>query len=182
MTPIAKALKEIDNKEVILFTSVAENLLKNDIKTIKYLAKKGRGIYITINQPYVALKQILKRNNVNLSNIFFIDLISSTVSANPEKKTDCLFINSPTSLTELGISIEQILSSVASKEKFLFIDNLSAFLIYNELDILSEFSHFLISKMRISGVTGVIMSVEEEVGEKLINTIGGFCDQIIKIG
>ncbi len=177
---IAEALKKLKDDEITLITSPAEELLKNDIKVIKKLSRNHKGVYVTINQPYVALKRILEKKKVNLDNIFFIDMISSTVSAEPERTKQCLFINSPTSLTELGIAIEQLINSIKENKKFIFFDNLSAFLIYNELNVLSEFSHFIINKMRVNEVTGVIMSVEEEMGKELLDTISSFCDKVIK--
>ena len=177
---IAEALKKLKDDEITLITSPAEELLKNDIKVIKKLSRNHKGVYVTINQPYVALKRILEKKKVNLDNIFFIDMISSTVSAEPERTKQCLFINSPTSLTELGIAIEQLINSIKENKKFIFFDNLSAFLIYNELNVLSEFSHFIINKMRVNEVAGVIMSVEEEMGKELLDTISSFCDNVIK--
>ncbi len=47
---------------------------------------------------------------------------------------------------------------------------------------MTEFTHYLISKMRVSNVLGAIMSVEEEMGSKLISAISSVCDRVVKVG
>jgi len=182
MVVLSKVLSDIKKGEIVLLVSPASEIMKTDLEVLKYISKRIKhGVYVTINQPYVTLKRLLKDSNINSKNLFFIDLISSTVSQRSEKTSDCLFINSPTGLTELGIAIIQLLASMPDDDKFIFIDNLAAFLIYNDFDVISEFSHFLITKMRLNNVMGIIMSVEEEVGSKLISTIGSFCNRVIRI-
>jgi len=182
MTTVAQKIDSVKDGEIVLFVSKAQNLLANDLSILKAIIKKvDQGVYITINQPYASLQKILANNKINTQKLFFIDLISSTVSARPEKTERCLFVNSPTGLTDLSIAIEQLLEIMPGEKTFLFIDNLTAFLIYNQLDVTSKFIHFLVNKMRIKNILGVIMSIEEEMGVQLINTISGFCDKVIKL-
>ena len=178
---IQQALKHLREGEVIILIMPPENLVKGNIELIKLINKKyKRGIYITINQPYASLINLLKRNKVKYDDIFFIDLITASVTSKPKKTKNCLFVDSATSLTELGISVEQLLATIDGK-KFLIVDNLGAFLIYNDEEVFLEFSHFLISKLRLYNVTAILMTVDEEDSNKLVKNIGGFCDKIIKI-
>ena len=66
-------------------------------------------------------------------------------------------------------------------EKFIFLDNLATLLIYNEEDSLAEFIHFIINKMRINNITGVLLGVKEEMDPKFLNRIKSFCDKIIEL-
>ena len=175
-------MRRVNSGQVNLLISPSASVLSNNIKALKFLTKKTElGVYITINQPYVSLKRLLDQQQINSDKLFFIDLISSTVSSRPERFKDVLFINSPTSITELGIAIVQLLASMPEGEKFVFIDNLSAFLIYNNMEVISEFAHFLITKMRLNNVIGLIMTVNEADGAKLVNIISPFCDQVVRI-
>ncbi len=178
---ITDATKEIGDEEITIVVLPPENLIKYNIAIFKYLSKKyKKGIYITINQPYASLIKKLKKEKLKLDNIFFIDLVTATLTSNPTQTKNCLFVDSATSLTELGISIEQIISNIEGK-KFLIIDNLGAFLIYNNEDVFLEFCHFLINKLRLNSITTVFMTVNEEESMKLVKNIGGFCDKVINV-
>lgn len=153
------------------------------MEILKELIKEvDKGLFITINQPYLSLKKILKDNGINIKKMYFIDMISATTSTNPERTNECLFISSPSDLTDLGISIDQSLTAMGKGKKLLFVDNLSTFLIYNNTKVMAEFTHFLINKLRIHEVIGVIISIQEEMGSEFITKIESFCDDIIRMG
>ena len=183
MTILSENVRKIKPGTISLLISDAQDIMTNNLNLLKNFLKKDRvGVYITINQPFFSLEKQLEANKIKIDNLFFIDLISSTVSLRSEKTEKCLFINSPSSLTELGIAIEQLITTIEGKEKFLIIDNIAALLIYNSTDVTSKFAHFIINKMRVNNITGIIMTIEEEeTGKGLIDTISSFCDNVIKI-
>ncbi len=176
--------KKLNGKSfILLLVSKAENIIKNNVKVIKELVKHSdRGIFVTLNQPYMSFKKLLEKNHINFKDIFFIDMITATASLYPKRIENCLFINSPSDLTALGIAVDQALKSMNKGTRFLFIDNLAIFLIYNDKDMVTEFMHYLVSKMRLNNVNGVIMSVQEEIGKDFIEKVmKSFCDDIIEL-
>ena len=183
MPVLDKILNKIKNGEIVLLISPARLIQETDFNVLKYLTNKAdTGVYVTINRPYYALKRVLDEHKINTDKVFFIDLISSSANTKPERTEKCLFLSSPSDLTELGVVIDQYIKSLNKDETtFIFIDNLSAFLIYNNIDIMSEFAHFLVTKMRMNNVLGVIISVEEEMGNKLIGTLSSLCDRTEKV-
>lgn len=180
---INNLLSGIKKGEIILLVSPSSIIHETDLRVLKQITSVAdEGIYITISRPFLSLIKMLEDNKINTKKMFFIDLITATTSSNMERRDNCLFLSSPNNLTDLGIAIDQFLSAKPDSNKFIFIDNLTTFLIYNSESLMTEFVHYVINKMRVSNVLGVIMSVEEEIGSKLINTISSICDKVIKVG
>jgi len=180
---ITNALSSIKKGEIVLFVSPSGAIHETDLKVLKHITSVAdEGVYVTISRPYMSLIKLLEANKIDTSKMFFIDLITATASSSMERKSNCLFLSSPNNLTDLGIAIDQFLSAKPDANKFIFIDNLTTFLIYNNEGLMTEFTHYLISKMRVSNVLGAIMSVEEEMGSKLISAISSVCDRVVKVG
>ncbi len=165
---------------VMVITS-GEKLMSTNIKIVKTVMKnKNLCLYVAINQPYSRLKKVMENGRIDTSRVFFIDCITETSGGRSERVRNCLFINSPGSLTELGISITQALQAMPGK-KFLFIDALSTLVIYNSSKSIAKFSHFLMTRVKLLGLAGIFMVVEKEMEEILLSQIKQFCDRIIKV-
>jgi KaiC/GvpD/RAD55 family RecA-like ATPase len=182
LSKLKSKFENIPQGSVILVVSDAEQILKININILKVLMKsQGSGLYITINQPYRSLSKIFTENKIDLKNLFFIDCITKTIHGEPERTKKCLFISSPRGLTELGIAVSEVLESIKSKNKFMFMDSLSTLLIYNSAGSIAKFSHFLMNKIRLSDVTGIFISIEKEMDKKLISQLCQFSDRTITI-
>jgi hypothetical protein len=148
-----------------------------DILTNK---KKYKGCYITINQPHEHLIRLLDMNHISHKDIFFIDCISRHIGGNVEIKENCFFVDSPQNLTDIGIAIHEVLLKIGSHEKFIFLDSLSTLLIHNDQDKVLKFMHYLTGKMRISDVSGVMISLHEEIDKELMGKLRRFYDKIVQ--
>jgi hypothetical protein len=180
--PKKTGLEDLSGYSTVLVISKAEGMTGNTSKIVKSLQKDhDAGVIITVNQPYPVLEKILEKNGVKTDSLYFIDCISKTAGGGSEKSKKCLYVNSPSDLTELSIAIMQALESFGDKKKFVFIDSLATFLMYNSAGTLSKFSHFLITKISLMDVSGIFMSVEEEMDEKLINELKSFCEKTITL-
>ena len=180
----ADGLGDLIGHSTVLIISNAGRTLDNTVNVIKRLQPANdTGVYITVNQPYSVLKKILDEGGVDTNKLFFIDCISKSASAavSTEKTKDCLYLLSPSGLTELSISIMQALELVGGEKRFIFMDSLSTFLLYNSAGTLSKFSHFLITKLSLIGVNGIFMSVESEMDEKFLNDLQSFCQKTIRV-
>ena len=161
----------------------AEKALKSTVRTIKLLTKEGKGIYVTLNRPYDSIKEILKKNNVDTSKLFFIDCITESASGKSRRTKDCLFISSIKNLTELSIAITQAIHLLSKeKNKFLYLDALSTFFIYHSAPTVTKFSHLLMSKLKLELLTSIFLSVESEMDERIKSRIISFCDKVITVG
>jgi len=87
-----------------------------------------------------------------------------------------LFIGSPKNLSDISLAMDQAVTSLPGKEKFLFFDSLNTLLIYNDVKTVARFIHFLAGKMRAWKVRGIIVSLQKKGNEDLINELTQFCD------
>ncbi len=170
-------LKNMKNS-VILATVQAKNYQKTNINIIKYLTKDMGipGVYVTLNKPYTAIKNILKETKVDTRLILFIDAITKTVGGKTKKTKECLFIGTPENLSDISLAMDQAVTSLPGHEKFLFFDSLNTLLLYNEVRTVARFIHFLAGKMRTWKVKGIIVSLQKKGNEDLINELTQFCD------
>ncbi len=149
-------------------------------RIISELVKEGiPGVYVTLNRPYGNIREILDK--VDLSKIIFIDAVTKTVGGTIEKTEDCLFIGSPQNLSDISIAMDQAIMAIPKKDKFLFFDSLSTLLLYNSVDVVAKFVHFLSGKMRVWKVKGIIISLRRNKDKELIEGLREFCDVIINI-
>jgi len=180
---LVKELKSVSPQEIVLILSDEKKYLKTNLSLLDILTNKmkEKGIYVTINRPFNSLTELLEKNKIKTKNIFFIDAITLTVVGEAEEVPNCLFINSPNSLTELGIALGEAFKAMKTKEdRFIFFDSLSTLLIYNQSKSVSRFAHFLTGKMREWRIKGVLISLQKNTDEKLIGQVSQFCDRIIE--
>ena len=160
---------------VALAVVKAEKYQQTNTKLIKsFTDKKIPGVYVTLSKPYKTIIKIFEKEGINKNLILFIDAVTKT-SGETEKKGNCLFINSPENLSDIGIAMDQAVKGIEG-EKFMFFDSLSVLLIYNDPTSVAKFIHFLASKMRVWGVKGIIVSLKREEDDELIEEILQFCD------
>ncbi|MEM5836252.1 MAG: hypothetical protein QXR09_01375 [Candidatus Aenigmatarchaeota archaeon] len=181
---LKKFVKKLEPKTVVLFIIDAKKYHKIHPKLLQTIIKEKcfAGIYITINKPYSTLIKYLKENKINTDNIFFIDAISKSVGGEMKMTKDCLFIPSPSQLTDLAIALTQALESMEHKEnKFIFLDSLSTLLIYNSFEVAAKFVHFVISRLRLFGLVGMIISIEKQIDERMLNILIEMCDKVVEV-
>lgn len=178
-----KDLSSIDDGDVVLLLSSGEGILKENVNVLRILFDGldfDHGVYITISRPFVSLERILKNNGIDTSKLYFIDCVSKAVGVDAESTPQCKYLESPSSLSALSTSITEVIHSMPEGKKFLFMDTLSLLLVYNSAGSIARFSHFLVNKIRLMGVSAVFMSVEEEMEAKLVGEISQFCDKTIR--
>ena len=169
------------SKELLYLIS-ADHYAQVNAKVLKNLAneKNLKGIYITINRPYQSLIESYQEEGIAVDNIFFIDAITKTTGGREVDANNCIFLDSPTNLTDIAIALKQAVELMGDAKKFIFLDALSTLLIYNSSQSVIKFAHFLTGRMRAWNCEGAIISMQKEMDEKLTNQLIQFCDQ--KVG
>ncbi|MBL7100564.1 MAG: hypothetical protein ISS23_01275 [Nanoarchaeota archaeon] len=175
-----KNLKEF----IVLATVSAKSYQKTNIELVKHLTKDKNipGVYVTLNKPFNTMKSALGKGGVDTRMIIFIDAVTKTASGKISKTKNCLFIGSPENLSDVSVAMDQAVRSLPSKERFLFFDSLSTLLLYNSVETVARFIHFLAGKMRVWKVKGIIISLERKADKALIEELSQFCDMVIDFG
>jgi KaiC/GvpD/RAD55 family RecA-like ATPase len=174
-----KGLKEY----VALATVNAKDYQATNINLIKHLTieKNTPGIYVTLNKPFETLEKIFNKNKIDTDMVIFIDAVTKTAGGKTEKTEKCLFIGSPENLSDISIAMDQAVTALPSGDRFVFFDSLSTLLIYNNIESVARFIHFLASKMRVWKVKGVIVSLRKDKDKELIEELTQFCDAILDL-
>lgn len=170
-----KQLKDL--KEYIALATVsAKNYQKTNIEMIRQLTETENipGVYVTLSKPFETMEKILKNEKIDTRMIIFIDAVTQTAAL--EKTDKCLFIGSPEKLSDISVAMDQAVRALPSQDRFVFFDSLNVLLLYNEVDTVARFIHFLASKMRVWKVRGIIVSLRKKQDKELIDQLSQFCD------
>ena len=182
---IEEKLNKLPIEFIALIMSTAEVYsIAQEIALKVLVANKSMcGTYVTFNRPYSTLKTSVEGQGLDVSRLFFIDLITESAGGKVERRADdrCFYVSSPKNLTELSILIEQAMLRLPREKRFVFIDSISTMLIYNDADTVLRFIHSLTGKMRLLGITGIIFLLEKESDEKFLAQVAQFCDRVITI-
>lgn len=183
-TEIGKQLEGLPKGSVFLVLVDFKNYPDTVLRLLGYMAntRKAYGIYVTANRPYKSLVGILNGGRIDPSRFFFIDCLQKPAGERPSRTENCIFVTSPTHLTEISVALDGIIRSFGDGDRFLFVDSLSTLAIYNDLGTILRFSHFLSGKMRADGVDVILISTETKTDEELVKTVSQFCDRIIRAG
>ena len=162
---------------VALATVNAKKYQQTNIDIIKSLTDKGiPGVYVTLNKPFITIKKFFEEKKVDLRLILFIDAVTEVSTGEIKKTKACLFIGSPENLSDISIAIDQAVTAIPSKDKFLFFDSLNTLLVYNDVRVVAQFIHFLANKMRTWKIRGIIISLKKESDRELIDELSQICD------
>jgi len=178
---IAKSIiKSINDGDTLASVSLpASNFHEGTVKLATVLlGKKLGGIYITTSRPSPHIIAELEEAKANLSDLYFVDLVSMTVGGNTEDART-LFIESPTMLESILLNISLLERRLKSKRRFVLFDSINGLSIYSEPKVLKEFINVLGNSMRIKAIYTMLMTVEEQTDGDLAAALELLSDTMI---
>ena len=137
------------------------------------------GVYVTVNKPALTIIENCKKENIDHETIIFIDGVSKISETNIVRKNKILYLDNPENLTDLGISVNEAITSLPKNEKFILFDSINTLLVYNDEESVIRFAHFLISRMREWDVKGIIFTLEKSMKTSVFGQISQFCDNVV---
>ena len=178
------AIKFSDFKkgEIILLIISVQKYLETSMKILKHYCnnEKSSCVYVSVNHTYNTLMNLMKKNKINTDKLFVIDAITPH-SAQTKDVSNAIFTGNPRGLTDISISASSAIKNLPNGERMLFFDSLSTLLIYNDSGSVTKFVHFLINRMKEWNISGVIISLEDEIDKKLSSQLSQFVDKVIEI-
>ena len=172
-----------DEKRIILALSPSRTYRENTVQMIKEIQKGSslRIIVICVNQPAEFLMDFYGRNSIDTNRIFFIDAITLYATGNaPENVENCRFVSKPNDLTAMGIAVTTVLKKFEGEKTMIFLDSVNAMLIHSSSSDLTKFIHFIISKLRIMSIAGILLAVEKGLDPVLLSQLMTFADDLIE--
>ena len=159
-----------------------KSYLETNIKTIKKLQKKGfGGVYVSIQRPFKNVSSVLKKQDINLNKIIFIDVASAASKETQEKCKGCVYISPELDVDELVNTISTSLEKVKGK-KFIFIDSLTTFALHKPISEILRFSEFLMMQVKDRKDIILILNVAKDLtNKKFVQDVIANADKTIKV-
>jgi len=180
LSELEKKLTAIPDDYIVLLEINAEKASEAAMAVVKILTKKNDyGIIVSANRPYVNLINTYKRNNIDIKKILILDLISKNQNANFEAE-NVMFMENASSLTDISLSVNKYIKKFEGK-KFIFFDSITTMLIHNEPYVFARFIHSILTRMRINGIGGLLISISDRTNREIRAEIAQLCDKVIKI-
>lgn len=172
-----KRLKEL-KEYIVLATVDAKRYEEVNLALMKHMTteEKVPGVYVTLNKPFKTMNAMFKKEGIDTRMILFIDAVTKTAGGELEKSENCLYIGNPENLSDISVAMDQAVTALPSKEKFVFFDSLNTLLLFNSPATVARFVHFLAGKMRVWSVKGIIISLEKKANKELIDELDQYCD------
>jgi hypothetical protein len=172
-----------DDKRIILALSPSRTYRENTIHLIQEIQKSSslRVIIICVNQPAAFLRDFYTKNGIDIGRIFFIDAITHyATGTSPAPLENCRFVSKPNDLTAMGIAVTTTLKKFEGEKTVIFLDSVNAMLIHTSSVDLSKFIHFIISKLRILNIAGILLAVEKGLDPVLLSQLTTFADDMVE--
>ncbi|MFH1056072.1 MAG: hypothetical protein V1744_08275 [Candidatus Altiarchaeota archaeon] len=164
----------------VLYLINPERYFEGVVSIFKHEIGDRYAVYVTTNKPYNHIINLFKEEGIDTSRIFFIDCITREVSTGkiPEPP-NCLFVESLQDMTAIAIAINTGIEHLPG-HKILLLDSLSTLLLYNDSKVVGQFSNFLLNKLRIQEMDGIMLALESDMDHTIIKTIESFMDEVRK--
>lgn len=180
---LKKELKSLPANFIVGVILPTQNYEEVNLELLRMLNSQKNivGNYVSINRPFNDLTKLLNKSNINQENLFFIDCITKEVGGKPIESSNCVYINSPKSLTDISIAMHQFIEHTKGHDKFIYIDSISTLSIHNDMDRMLKFIHYLTGKIRLWNIQGIMVALHEDSDQRLISEISQFCDKMIDL-
>ncbi|MDD4127377.1 MAG: hypothetical protein PHV39_06795 [Methanomicrobium sp.] len=172
-----------DDKKIIIALSPSKTYRENTLLMLKEIQKESslRTIIICVNQPASFLISLYRKNGIDISRIYFIDAITQYATGTaPKNIENCKFVSKPGDLTSMGIAVTTTLQKFKGDKSLIFLDSVNAMLIHSNSLVLTKFIHFIISKLRIMNIAGILLAIENGIDPVLMTQLTSFADDMIE--
>ena len=141
------------------------------------------GVYICATRGAVEIIEAFEAIGVDVSNIQFVDLVSSGILGGTEVPyTNITFVDSPIMLESVLLKTLYILRIANTERNFVLIDSVNALSIYNEERMLAEYLHTFINTFRQREVLSVILNIPDQVPPSVLSNLDLYCTDLIDRG
>ncbi len=177
--------KEFDNLPdgwIVLLETSAEKSLEISLSALYHLVteKNYIGIVLSASRPYKNLVQLYQHKGIDTSRILFLDCISKSQSLDIDQTGNVLYLDSVSDLTNISLALKGSMEKIQGN-KFVYIDSITTMLIHNTPEMFARFIHGILTKMRIQGISGLLISLEDETDKEIRAEVAQLCDRIVKL-
>lgn len=178
---LAKALSDVGDGSIVLIETAIEKAPDVALNVLKVMTKKGfGGIVVSASRPYSNLVPLYEKSGIDTKKLLIIDCVTKASSVEAQKAENAVYLDSVSDLTSMSLAIWKAIEE-GKGQRFLFLDSISTMLIYNKPDIFAKFIHLMLTKLRVSGVGGALISFESAGNREVRAEIVQLCDRVVKV-
>ena len=171
---------------MIMVTSPPEEYVDTIMAVLRNIVTPETvGVYISVNKPSFALTKEMEAKKIPTENIYFLDCASGLMGKQAQEVGKTYILSGPTNLTELSITLSNLLSSDKLKGKetntVLFLDSVSTFLIYNDANVVARFLHTIAGRVRTHNIRGIFFSLHDDITKGAIASTVQFHDKVLRV-
>ncbi|MBS3164413.1 hypothetical protein J4439_03205 [Candidatus Woesearchaeota archaeon] len=142
------------------------------------------GVYMTTMKVYSELVPILDAHEVDVSKIYFVDVVSKMYGLEPERTPRCEFVSSPINIQSIKNAVSGYLDKLTSQRRFVVFDSLTTILLYNSLPRIVQFTTDIAEHLKAQHVDAILVMMTTAKGstnDKLIAELKPILDDRIDI-
>ncbi len=177
---IERELEALPESGIAMIETSAENALELGLVAARFLTSRGfTGIILSASRPYSNLMELYAKNGIPAKKVFVLDCVTKK-SPQTRELENVLCVETASDLTTISLAMQKAFDQTAGK-RFLFVDSITTFLIYNEPRSFARFVHFALTKARLNSISGILVSLTEGTDPEVRAEIAQLCDKIIRI-
>jgi len=151
----------------------------NLVMVKKLMERECIPLVVTVNQPFKILSKMYAAGGIDPDSIYAVDAVTLYSGGTPTPGPKIRYVNNPGNLTDLGIAITEILKSMPEGKKCILFDSVSMLLIHIPTVTAAKFLHFVVNKLKLSGISGIFLCVEKGLDPVILSQMSAFVDKIV---
>ncbi|MFP3300399.1 MAG: hypothetical protein RXN92_04925 [Thermoplasmatales archaeon] len=182
MIQTSEIQRVFQENDVVLIKSSINVYTKSILELMNFGLENNKVIfYISATVPSSVFKTIFESTGLPHENIYFIDC--TTYSFDITQDPNTIVVESPTMLETIIIKVMYLnkisRQNLPDKSPLIIVDSANSLAIHNDLGILSEFFHVLITMVRPTGSKLAILSIMEQLTDELSHTLELISDTVL---
>jgi hypothetical protein len=168
--------KKLGDNQTFLFDINTREYNHILVDVVKQLAQDGKVCFVNFNKNFYSLMKLFEKHKVNLSNLFFIDAISSSIK-DEDQFLNAVFFNNPRDLTNISMAISRALKS---NFDYLVVDSVTSLEIYDDMKLSCKFMSNIVDKVCDTKTKAIFLHPKIMKDENFMNELGIELDKRIE--
>jgi archaellum biogenesis ATPase FlaH len=140
--------------------------------------KNNKILYISLNKTYKSMAMQLQQNNIDISNFFFIDTITSSL-IKPAPVDNCIFLKTANNTKKFYQTMIKIIKE--RKINIMVFDSLSSLTSYKNMDEIINFISLLVGSLSALNCSSVFICLKIDKNYRLIQHIKMNVEKVIEL-
>lgn len=173
--------QRLEGKMRALVCPTGGELVKTLAAYTRHLHKaEKKVIYVAMDRPSSVLKESFLANDVDSDAVAFLDAAVEDLRRTPEEG-HAPYGHAAVDLQKVGVRIEKMCAE-QGPDAHVVLDSINALLVYNPVDEVAEFAHYLANRLRLLGLSGDYVCHNNQEWAVLADRFAAFLDGEVVVG